>query len=336
MGKPLTEAQRAFINTYITGMSKSQQSKVTSAYLDYERRRDTVTLLVEKLEPGHPQIALLRQQLADAQVKAKAGKFEEAYEDLRSVKNAARGVAKGYVAGLSPAQLKDEIDRAGEKIGMLWFDIKIVRTGMDQLIQHVRDYPKLSVFDDMEQAFAARRALTDVEASWRGQIERLRRLSETAGKTADTLQLQNALTVLARRAATMQQTGDAAQKKAAEAFTAPLLEVNKKATVKGKFLCSEVVKSSFDEQVFAFEDALKPIKDLGKFQTRDPSSDAKTKAIKQLEQKEEHASDRRQATLPRRHRTRPGCEGRPEGIQRWPARGRAHRAAHLPRGRPVR
>jgi serine/threonine protein kinase len=287
MGKPLTEAQRAFINTYISGKSKSEQSKITSAYLDYVRRRDMVARLVEKLEPGHPQLALLRQQLADAEVKARAGKFKEAYEDLRSVKNAARGVAKGYVAGLSPSQLGDEINRMGEKIGSLWFDCKTVRTEMEQLIQRVRHYPKLSAIDDMEQAFAARRALTDVEASWRGHIERLRRLSDAAGKTAETLQLQNALTVLARRAATMQQTGDAAQKKAAEAFTAPLLEINKKATVKGKFLCAAIVKSSFDEQIYAFEDALKLIKDLSKFQTRDPASDGKTKEIQQLEKKEE-------------------------------------------------
>jgi hypothetical protein len=287
MGMPLTEAQRAFINTYISGKSKSEQSKITSAYLDYVRRRDTVATLVEKLEPGHPQLALLRQQLADAEVKARGGKFQEAYEDLRSVKNAARGVAKGYVAGLSPSQLGDEINRMGEKIGSLWFDCKTVRTAMEQLIQRVRDYPKLSAIDDMEQAFAARRALTDVEAYWRGQIEGLRRLADAAGKTAETLQLQNALTVLARRTATMQQTGDAAQKKAAEAFTAPLLEINKKATVKGKFLCAAVVKSSFDEQVYAFEDALKPIKDLSKFQTRDAAPDAKSNKIQQLEKKEE-------------------------------------------------
>lgn len=287
MGKPLTEAQRAFINTYISGKSKSEQSKITSAYLDYVRRRDTVTVLVEKLEPGHPQVAVLRQQLADAEVKARAGKFKEAYDDLRSVKNAARGVAKGYVAGLSPSQLGAEINRISEKVGSLWLDCKTLRNAMEQLVQSVRDYPKLSAFDDMEQAFAARRALTDVEAAWRGQIERLRRIADATGQTAETLQLQNALTVLARRTATMQQTGDAAQKKAADGFTAPLLEINKKATVNGKFLCAAVVKTSFDEHLFAFEDALKLIKDLSKFQTRDAGGGVEKKSIQQLEQKEE-------------------------------------------------
>jgi hypothetical protein len=112
MSKELTPEQRTFIDRFITGKNWIEKADIINAYLDYQRRHDKVAAMLAKLEPGHKELATLREQLANAERKAKDGNFKAAYDDLLSIKNAARGVAKGYIAGLSPGQLAEESAQA--------------------------------------------------------------------------------------------------------------------------------------------------------------------------------------------------------------------------------
>lgn len=271
MSKELTEQQRTFITKFVTGRSRGETKKITEAYLDFDRRKTKVEAELAKLEPSHPQMQPLKQQVRDADNKAKKGQFKAAYKDLETTKAAAKGVAKGYVAGLSPQQIGAEIDQLGTGVDTILAGRTLVRTGMNALIADVTAYPKLSDANSLDEALEARRALTEQEAQWRGTISGFQGAVTAMAGSAGALSVEQALKTLAHRVNTITTEGSSDQKKQAGALVPKMVELNLKAKVKGKFLTDDLLRQEFKEQVWLFEDLLAEAKNLSSFQgSRDP------------------------------------------------------------------
>lgn len=289
MGKELTEAQRQFINRFITGKAASEQARIASAYQDYLRRADKVQAAIDKIRKIDSSQALLptlQQQLIGAQVKAASGDFGGAYDDLLNVKNAAKAQAKGSLAQILPAQLDQEINKFEWGVDTSLIELALLRNALDPVLQMVRDQPKPSTWPTVDKAVEVFRRLIEQQARWDGEVEWVRAETDAAAGRADTLNVKETLTKLGARIKLMQDEGNSQQMGASVGFAKRLMAIKAKATVDNALLSGETFRKSFSPQLYAYQDLLKAAKDMSKFQTRDPA-DVRQESLQALAYQEE-------------------------------------------------
>ena len=287
MPKELTADQRQFIERYLTGKSRREQVRVQDAYMDYLRRRQAVVDALAQLPAGDTERARLEVAMArpDTMVNGR-GQFKEAYDQLADIKKAAVLLAKGYVAGQTPGDLRLEVERLRPRVTALGTNFSLARRGMQNLVARAERHAKAEDAGDMEEAFSLRKAFTETEASWRGSVETYREQMEGAAESSDAIQLGATLGLLAHRVKVMTEHGTAAQKKAALACGQELATIHAHAHADGKMLTGDEMRSLFAAHEAAFEAALKLIKTVGRFQgTRE--QEPKQAQFAELDRREE-------------------------------------------------
>jgi serine/threonine protein kinase len=139
----LTEDQKAFLQKHVTGLSRQEKKKKTSAYTDYLRRAGKVKALLDKLKGSDTYNDVLF-IYADAEDKAKQGYFEDAYSQLEQAKNLAGSAAKGYVDSLTYNTLHERIIKLREVATDAMIDTDAVVASVKTSRKRIGDDPALA------------------------------------------------------------------------------------------------------------------------------------------------------------------------------------------------
>jgi serine/threonine protein kinase len=271
MGK-LTDKQKQFLqkhNFWDAAKNKSTLSVFEeSNFKDFDRRKEKTLAELQRL-PDAKRNAL-EKKLNEADAKAKNKQFKEAYHDLKQVKKDARREANGYVDSLSLQDVAKQLAFLSTEANNLNKVLDQLQTGQQTVLDQLDKQQKASSFNTIGEAAAFLRDFRPTETLLRAQVAGLK---STCGQIANYLEqakvdqqlkdIQHQVSVLLK-----EHQADVTE------LTSKHSWVYAKFMHKGELLTASDVKADFDQFARDFDNRVKVLKDVSKFQKREAGGES--------------------------------------------------------------
>src|SRR5262249_40530934 len=233
-----------------------------------DRRKEKTLAELQRL-PDAKRNAL-EKKLNEAEAKAKNKQFKEAYHDLKQVKKDARREANGYVDSLSLQDVAKQLAFLSTEANNLNKVLDQLQTGQQTVLDQLDKQQKASSFNTIGEAAAFLRDFRPTETLLRAQVAGLK---STCGQIANYLEqakgdqqlkdIQHQVSVLLK-----EHQADVTE------LTSKHSWVYAKFMRKGELLTGSGVKADFDQFARYFDNRVKVLKDVSKFQKREAGGES--------------------------------------------------------------
>lgn len=286
--KKLDQQQRAWLDAALKAKGRfTRAAAIRSDWEDYRRRRDKVEAAMAGILPGSPQAAMVKNGLASADALAKDGKFAEAYKGLDSIKTLAKGASAARAATISTGQITTALNIQRSALADLVNYANFAFSHFQDLIDRVDAMPEAGGAKDLAAALGILRDFAKTEVVLRGELAGRRGWMQRVRDMMAQADIATALDAIDRDIAAHVAAGHADALKAEIARMADLRA--RLAGNGGRYADPSVLTAAETGFVRAFEEAVKAIKDISKFQTRegagatDPQAQAAQAGLKQTD-----------------------------------------------------
>jgi serine/threonine protein kinase len=266
--KKLDDEQRKWLDAALKAKGRfTRAASIKSDWEDYRRRRDKVAALTAGLPPDGAQAKLVQNGLDSADALAKTGKFSEAYKGLEAIKSLAKAASVARAAAVSTSQIATSINIQRSAVDDLIAYCNFAVDHFQSLVDRVEAMPEAGGARDLEAASELLRDFRKTEVVLRGELVGRRDWMKRARSMMTAADISPRLDAIDRDIAAHVAAGHADALKAEIARMADLR--TKLAARGGLYSNPDVLTAEEKKFVAAFETAVKAIKDISKFQTRE-------------------------------------------------------------------
>lgn len=169
----LKDDQRSWLNAALNGKGRIKSANIKKQFENYQRRRQKVADVFDKLPHSHSNYFVIGGSLKEADELAEAGDFKGAYKYLDKVK----ALANATDAGTSGKILENEIRQAVELIEKTFSaqvsDYDNGFNGMDDAKNRFNEIIPCSDKADLKQGLEHRKAILDMEPDYHARFDEL-------------------------------------------------------------------------------------------------------------------------------------------------------------------
>jgi hypothetical protein len=266
----LDEKQREWLDAALKAKGRfTRAGAIRKEWDDYRRRRDKVVALTAGLPDG-PQKTLVDNGLASADLLAEQGKFAAAYKALDQVKGLARNASEDRAKAIGTGRIDVSLNVLTSYVSDLEYNLDFIHGHFGGLVRRVQSLPTCAQQPDLKTALEFRRNFATDEGILRGELAGRKEWVARGAEMIRQKQLAPAIAEVERDIALFVSIGQG-NLVSAQVQRLGALKTRLDANG-GRYRDPAVITKYGREQTTAFETAIKAIKAIDGFQTRDGDS----------------------------------------------------------------